>query len=101
MMHDELSELYKNDPDLFEVRCRELIEDMISSCPPERQERLRQYQWKIDQTLSGYKDPVARMNKMVELFWTGVGKFQDVLEGNSPPQKTGKVVSLPVSRRFP
>lgn len=101
MMHDELSELYKNDPDLFEVRCRELIEDVISSCPPERQERLRQYQWKIDQTLSGYKDPIARMNKMVELFWEGVGKFQNALEGKTPPQTTAKVLNLPIGRHFP
>ncbi len=101
MLHDELSELYKTDPELFEVRCRELIEGMISSSPPERQERLRQLQWKIDQTLSGYKDPVARMNKMVELFWEGVGKFHDALKGKTPPQKAGKVLELPPSRHFP
>ena len=100
-MHDELSELYKTDPELFEVRCRELIENMISSSPPERQERLRRLQWKIDHTLSRYKDPVARMNKMVELFWEGVGRFQDALKGKTPQQNTGNVLNLPASRRFP
>ena len=101
MNHDELSKLYQTDPKLFEVRCRELIEDVINSNPPERQKRLRQYQWKIDQTLSGYKDPIARMNKMIELFWAGVGKFQDALEGRTPPQTEAKVLNLPSSRHFP
>jgi hypothetical protein len=100
MIYDELRELHETDPDLFEVRCREIIEDVISSFPAERQERARQLQWRIDQALSGYTDPIARMNKMVELFWEGVSKFQDALEGNIP-QTTAKVLSLPQSRHFP
>ena len=97
MMYDELSELYKTDPDLFEVRTRELIEDMISSFPPERQERMRQFQWKIDQTLSRYKDPIARMNKMVEMFWEGVNQFQSALEGKQPETQRAEVLTFPTA----
>jgi hypothetical protein len=56
-----------------------LIEDYISSLPTERQLRLRQLQWKIDGELRKYKDPIAKMNKMVELFWDGVGQLHDAL----------------------
>jgi len=56
-----------------------LIEDFISSLPEERQQRLRQLQWKIDGELRKYKDPIARMNKMIELFWDGVAEFKEVL----------------------
>lgn len=56
-----------------------LIETYISSVPPERQQRLRQLQWKIDGELRKYKDPIAKMNKMAELFWSGVAEFQQVM----------------------
>lgn len=56
-----------------------LIETFISSVPEERQQRLRQLQWKIDGELRKYKDPIAKMNKMTELFWEGVGQFQETL----------------------
>lgn len=101
LLHDELSELYKTDPELFEVRCRELIEDVIKSCRPERQEHLRKLQWRIDQTLARYKDPIARMNKMIEMFWEGVGEFQSAFEGKSKPQKAAVVLTLPKGRQFP
>lgn len=56
-----------------------LIEDYISSLPEERQQRLRQLQWKIDGELRKYKDPIAKMNRMTELFWEGVANFQSVI----------------------
>jgi len=67
------------------------IEDFINSCPPERQERLRQFQWRLDQQLSKYKDPTARFNKMVEIFWEGVEKFQKTLENPSSIKTDGSV----------
>lgn len=57
-----------------------LIEDYISSLPPERQQRLRQLQWKIDGELRKYKDPVAKMNRMAELFWEGVHEFKNAID---------------------
>jgi len=97
MMYDELSELYRTDPDLFEVRTRELLEDLINTFPKERQERARQLQWRIDQTLSHYKDPVARMNKMIEMFWEGVSEFNDVLHQKPRTQKAAVVLPFPNS----
>ncbi len=42
--------------------------------------KLHQLQWKIEGQLRGFKDPVARMNKMIELFWQGVNDFQRTLK---------------------
>jgi hypothetical protein len=48
---------------------------------PERRLKLEQMQWRIDAELRKYKDPVARMNRMCELFWDGVKEFNEVLNG--------------------
>lgn len=79
MTHDELSKLYKSDPEAYQEHCKELIEDTISQFPECKQEALRQLQWRIDGELRKYKDPLARMNKMIEMFWEGVIEFNDVL----------------------
>jgi hypothetical protein len=85
MNHDELSELYQTDPDAFEVRRQEMIEDFITTLPEEKQTAMRQLQWRIDGELSKYKDPIARMNKMVELFWEGFAELNKAL--NELPEK--------------
>ncbi len=60
---------------------RQTIEDFIESVEDEEQKlKLRQLQFRIDRELRKYKDPVARMNKMVELFWEGFAEFNDVLQ---------------------
>ena len=81
MLHDELSELYKNDPEEFQIRCRAMIDEYIESVPEEKRQALRQLQWRIDGQLSKYKDPIARMNKMCELFWEGFAEFQQAMNG--------------------
>ena len=43
---------------------------------PVRQARLKAQQWRLDQELDKHKNPIVRYNKMVELFWEGVKKFQ-------------------------
>ena len=65
------------------------IEDFINSCPPEQQERLRKFQWKLEQDLNRYKDPVARFNRMVEIFWEQVNTFYQALENPSSFLKDG------------
>ena len=66
-------------PDELEEYKKKLIETYITSLPEEKQHRLRQLQWKIDGELRKYKDPIARMNRMTELFWEGVGHFKNAL----------------------
>jgi len=59
---------------------RQDIDDFIDSIEDEdRKLKLQQLQFRIDRELRKYKDPVAKMNKMVELFWEGVNEFNQVL----------------------
>lgn len=94
---DELRNLYQKDPAAFEKRARELIQAQIQNARPEMQQRLRQLQFRIDAILSHYKDPIARYNKMVELFWTGVEELQRATEGKRPQASRkfpGRVISF-------
>lgn len=75
LLHDSITQMNE----LVEARKKQL-EEFISSLPEERQTPIRQFQWRLDAQLSKYKDPVARMNKMVEIFWEGVKDFQQALE---------------------
>lgn len=56
------------------------LADFIENLPPERRKKMEQLQWKIDGELLKYKNPIARMNKMAELFWEGVNKFNEVIK---------------------
>jgi hypothetical protein len=66
---DELSEMWRNDKEAAEAYHRSIIEDFILGLPEDKQERARGLQWRIDQELRKYKDPIARMNRMVEMMW--------------------------------
>jgi hypothetical protein len=60
---------------------RSTIEEFINSIEDEeRRLKLQRLQFRIDRELRNYKDPVARMNKMVELFWEGFKEFDEVLQ---------------------
>jgi len=86
-VYNELVKL-KDDPVEFAKRRKEIIDDMIAESPDEYQEKLSQQCWCLDKKLNKYKDPVARMNKMVEIFWQGVYKFEDIL-------RTGSIAAEP------
>lgn len=77
---DELKTLFETDPVAAEQKANEIIEEYIMTLPDERQQRVRAINWRIQQELRHVKDPTARMNKMVEMFWNGVKEFQDVLK---------------------
>lgn len=67
------------DPDKFQEEADKIIRDFIDSVPERHRVRLEQCQWRIDNELRKYKDPVARMNRMVELFWEGFNEFNGEL----------------------
>ena len=76
----ELEGLYERDPARFERRSRDLIEAFLASSPESQRARMWGLQRRIDAELSRYRDPVARMNRMVELFWNHVHYFLETLE---------------------
>jgi hypothetical protein len=77
----------------FKKHKEKTIEDFFANIPPEQQQRLRAIQWRLDRELDKYDDPVARMNKMVELFWKQVFQFQRALSGDIE-QRNDNVVDL-------
>lgn len=90
---DELAELYRTDPQAFEEKRKEMLEDnLVKICGdcPEKLARCRAMQWRIDQELSRYKNPVAKYNKMVEMFWKQFSEFQvslNTLQGEIESEK--------------
>jgi hypothetical protein len=77
---ETLSGLYKTDPDQFQVTTRQMIDDYIASIPDEvSRKKCAGIQFKLDHELSKYHDPLARMNKMVEIFWQGVYQLHNAL----------------------
>jgi hypothetical protein len=77
---DELSTLFDTDPVAAEAKVKEIMEEYISTLTPERQQRAHAFNWRIQQELRNFKDPTARMNRMVEMFWIGVKEFQQTLQ---------------------
>lgn|GEM_PF-2455801 len=93
---DQLADLYKSDPERFQKIARQMIEDYIASIPDEiSRKKCAGLQFKLDHELSKYHDPIARMNKMIEIFWQGVYQFHGALTGtmeHGPAALSNKVV---------
>lgn len=68
-------------PNIMDKKVKDFLDSIKD---PDKRKRLEALQWRIDKELEQYKDPVARYNHMVTLFWEQVGKFQDALEGKLP-----------------
>ena len=82
--YDYLFKLYKADPKEFERHTRAMIEAQIQGASPHLQLKLRALQSLLFAELSHYKHPVARMNRMVELFWNKAIELQSALNGSLP-----------------
>jgi len=98
---NDLEKINYKDPDHFEKLRKELIDITIKSYPKKFQKRARGIQFQLDYELNKYKDPVNRMNRMVELFWDKFHEFNDMM--NDPAKftfereknkKKGKVLPL-------
>jgi len=94
---DELKTLYETDPIAAEQMATKIIDEYIDTLTPDYQQRARAYNWRIQQELRKFKDPTARMNRMVEMFWQGVKEFQTTLQNPEVVTQTGQpsVVQFP------
>ena len=80
---DTWSQLAQSDPETFEARRAQFIEQMIQRMPSDKQHRMRCLQWKIDQVRARASNPLAACIKLSEMMWdslTGPGGLRDVLE---------------------
>ena len=93
--YEELLKL-RDDPEAFERARSRIIAEAIADLPEDRQTKAKCEQWKLDAELDKYHDPVARMNRMVEIFWQGVVKFDEALamEEQIPESKSSKSATI-------
>lgn len=80
---DDWAELHQRDPELFEEKRREFINDYIAGMYPDdedRQQRGRAFLWRLEQNYRHVKDPTERFNCVVAEFWKQVGKFKGALD---------------------
>lgn len=92
----------KDDPEAFDRERQRLLEETISSFPEEKQQRARSMQWKLEQDLDKFKDPVARYNQIIKMFYAQLSIFQDSLNGlltGQSPQVTDKAPVLEFKKK--
>ncbi|MEE9413345.1 MAG: DUF3135 domain-containing protein [Methylococcales bacterium] len=99
---DEWALLAKQNPEAFEIKRRELIENTIARSQPERQQRLRCLQWKIDQIRDRSPTPISACVKLSNMMWdslTGPGGLKESLEQvgkeHPAPLPRARVLNLP------
>ncbi len=74
-VYNELVKL-RHDPVAFEKRRQEILDAELKD-----DVKRKQLQWQIEGELRKFKNPVARYNKMIELFWSGFSTFNNTLKG--------------------
>ena len=94
---DELVELAKTNPTAFDdyknkfLECQ--FEQMCNGCP-DCMTRCRQFQWRLDQELKKFKDPIARYNAMVSLFWKQVEEFRQAARLNPTSKQADTAATI-------
>jgi len=68
----EWSELANSDPEAFELRRQQAIEQAILAMPDNKQKRIRGLQWRIDQERRMAKSPMAACIKLSNMMWEQV-----------------------------
>ena len=69
---DAWAELARSDPQAFEIKRKDAIEDVINSAPRRTHQQLRQLQWKLDRIRDTSATPLAACIRMQELLWESV-----------------------------
>ena len=80
---DELRELYKTDPELFDKLAGEAIKAACSSEAPEETLKLQQMQRTIDAQLQQAKTQLERTQMMEKLFYGNVFDLAQIVESCS------------------
>ncbi len=76
----ELSRLAREDPEGFERRRREILEQSIAEAPEALRQRLRGLQWRADRIREQAKTPMAACLRFSEMMWTAVVGERGLLE---------------------
>ena len=97
-IYGQLQGIYQQDPKKFDRLSRDLIRKALDGIPEGFRAKAYGTQRRVEHQLMKYKDPVARLNAMVEIFWRQIYEFiavvhdpREVLEKqrcSGPPAKT-------------
>ena len=66
---DTWADLARTDPDAFEQMRLEAIDAFINSVPERNRDRLRRFQWRIDQERRRAKTPLAACIRLSSMMW--------------------------------
>lgn len=81
---DDWKVLAESDPEAFEQRRKQVIEQFISSVSADRQQRLRHLQWRIDMERRRCKTPVKSCLHLYTMMWDSVYGSNGLLESLRP-----------------
>lgn len=95
---DEWLELSKRDPESFETRRLQEIEDLINNAPEDKQHRLRCLQWKIDRVRDKMATPLAACVAISDMMWDSLDTLNQLYHDCEAvtSQKGGKRVITPL-----
>ena len=95
---DEWLELSKKDPESFESRRLQEIEELISSAPEDKQQRLRCLQWKIDRVRDKMATPMAACVAISDMMWDSLDTLNQLYHDceTVTTRKDGKRVIAPL-----
>lgn len=95
---DTLCALAAADPAAFEVRRQEVIDAAIGRASPERQQRLRGLQWRIEQVRSRASSPLSACISLSDMMWEAVAGEEGLLDAlrNGPPPNSRDTPSAAV-----
>ena len=101
---DYLTGLAQSNPSEFERLRRRAIESYISALPPDRQERMRRLQWRIDQERRKHS-PMGACVKLSNMMWDHllgpdglVGMLQRGGDVLTTPSRKAAVIPFPYVR---
>ncbi|MEI7969872.1 MAG: DUF3135 domain-containing protein [Betaproteobacteria bacterium] len=77
---DTWSALARDDPEAFERRRVEAVEELIGSAPPEMQQRLRGLQFRIDMERQRSSTPMGACVRINRMMWESFGELRDSLD---------------------
>lgn len=75
---DRWMKLLEKDPDAFESRRVEHINEFIEGCDEERQQRLRCLQWKIDTVREKCESPLSACVAISDMMWDSLERLHRV-----------------------
>ena len=95
---DTWSELAQSDPEAFEARRAEIIEQMIQRMPAHKHHHMRCLQWKIDRVRDKMATPLAACVAISDMMWDSLDKLNQLYHDceSVTSGKDGKPMGAPI-----